>query len=398
MPMSTRSPHPGAEWRGGPPWARWLDEDRPRRRVRWFPIVFSQIVQLPVLLWLIATRAPVEQLVASLVALAASYLLLAVPRYPGPSVVAIAVAVAPAVVLVSGGPPLAAVPLAFAVAEATARGARAWVWGTIATGAVVAVAYGSVTGSWPAIVRSLIVLIVLSLVVGLGEGIRSRADRYREYRETQVRRRQSEAEQERLRIARELHDVLAHSLSSINVQAGMGLHLIDERPEKAAEALANIKETSKSALDEVRGVLGFLRSDDGGAPLVPEPELGRLPALAASLTALGVSVSLVDELAPGTPMSSERTIYRIVQESLTNVTRHSEATEARVRLWTDGDDDVVEVTDNGTGDDSAIVEGRGVTGMRERAQILGGTVSVRRQEGGGVQVQARIPRRSGRMS
>ncbi|TFV99223.1 sensor histidine kinase [Leifsonia flava] len=400
MPSSERWSHPGApgaDWTGPHrgPWGRWMDDDpRPLRRVRWFAVVFSQLVQLPVLVWLVVSGADGALIAASVVAFAASYLLLLLPRYPGPTVAVVALAIAPALVIVPFGPPFAAVPLAFAVVQATARGARVWVWSTIGAGVIAALAYGTVSGEWASLVRSLIVLLVLSILVGAGEAARSRIERYRGFREQQLRARQSEAELERLRIARELHDVLAHSLSSINVQAGMGLHLMESQPEKAAEALANIKETSRTALDEVRGVLGFLRSGDDSAPLVPEPGLARLPALAASLEALGVTVTLQGHLSADPPTATDRTIYRIVQEALTNVTRHSEARTALVELSTVDGVDIVTISDSGTGHGGdPIEEGRGFLGMRERAALVGGTVSAGWQPGGGLRLEVRIPRR-----
>ncbi|KQP01175.1 hypothetical protein ASF30_00595 [Leifsonia sp. Leaf264] len=384
---------PGEAWGPGRPWGRWLDDPRPRRRARWFAVVFSQLLQLPLLIWLVLTGADWTLVAASVVAFAASYLLLILPTHPGPIVAVIAVAVAPALVLVPFGPPVAAIPLAFAVVQATARGARAWVWGTIGIAVVAALGYGTVTGSWPSLVRSLIVLLVLSILVGAGEAARSRIERYRDYREQQQRARQSEAELERLRIARELHDVLAHSLSSINVQAGMGLHLMETRPEKAAEALANIKETSRTALDEVRGVLGFLRSGDDSAPLVPEPGLARLPALADSLEVLGVTVTVTGALSAGSPPATDRTVYRIVQEALTNVTRHTDATTARVELSTQDGIDIVAISDAGSGAvGDPIEEGRGFLGMRERVHLVGGSLDVGWQPDGGLRIEVRIPR------
>ena len=132
--------------------------------------------------------------------------------------------------------------------------------------------------------------------------------------------------------------MLAHSLSQINVQAGVGLHLMDKQPQQAAAALASIKEVSKTALDEVRSVLGILRSEDGadpGAPLVPEPDLSRLPGLAASVTAQGVTVELQNSLTAPPPAAAQLAIYRIVQESLTNVVRHAQATRATVSISAD---------------------------------------------------------------
>jgi signal transduction histidine kinase len=197
--------------------------------------------------------------------------------------------------------------------------------------------------------------------------------------------------------------VLAHSLSQINVQAGVGLHLMDKQPDKAKEALASIKETSKTALDEVRTVLGVLRAEGGAdpsAPLVPEPDLSRLPGLAASVTAQGVEVRLDDRLAAAqVPKPVQLALYRIAQESLTNVTRHAEgATHATIALERRDDVYRLEVRDDGTGSargnaSSAAPEsgGRGVLGMRERAELLGGHLSAGPADGGGFAVVAELP-------
>jgi len=165
--------------------------------------------------------------------------------------------------------------------------------------------------------------------VNSGEAIRTRREQIHDLRRRADARRQSAEQRERVRIARELHDVLAHSLSQINVQAGVGLHLIDSSPGKAAEALASIKTTSKTALDEVRTVLGILWADvdpaaDDDAPRAPRPDLARLPALVHSFSAQGLHVELVNEVGPATGELSAATqlaIYRISQEALTNVGR-----------------------------------------------------------------------------
>jgi signal transduction histidine kinase len=204
-----------------------------------------------------------------------------------------------------------------------------------------------------------------------------------------------------VRIARELHDVLAHSLSQINVQAGVGLHLMDSQPDKAADALASIKETSKTALDEVRSVLGMLRSESGdhSAPLVPEPDLSRLPALITQASTGAVTARLDDRLTHAdVPAQIQLALYRIVQESLTNVSRHAHgATSVAVALRRDGARFLVEVRDDGTGAGSgphhtaSETGGRGVLGMRERAELLGGHLSAGPAAGGGFVVSAEIP-------
>lgn len=145
--------------------------------------------------------------------------------------------------------------------------------------------------------------------------MRTRREHYGEYRREYTQRKQSEVQAERVRIARELHDALAHSLSQINVQASVGLHLMDKQPEKASEVLASIKETSKTALDEVRSVLGGPAGRGTAGirrPLVPEPDLSRLTGLAASVTSQGVEVTLSNSL-DAAPQAVQLAIYRIAK-------------------------------------------------------------------------------------
>lgn len=407
----TRSAGPdqwGAPWGSGP-WQWGRAASGPPRGARWFPVVLSLLVQLVVVVVLLA-RDGSEGVPASdalfvtpmlgapvLAAMLGSFLLLGLRRWPGPSVVGVALCTFPAIFLTTIPVPIA-IPLAFAVIGATVRGARVWVWSTVGAGLLLTVALAFTVAERPSdIVRPLVVMLVLSVLVGLGEAVRNRRDRFAEYRAAAVRRRQSEAEKERVRIARELHDVLAHSLSSINVQASVGLHLIEEQPEKAAEALANIKATSKSALEEVRGVLGFLRSSvdgaDEAAPRMPQPELARLPALVESVSALGVSVTLSGQPPLGLAQLAELTIYRVVQEALTNITRHSTAKHATVAFSDDRGSTLVTVTDDGTHPPGAeLVEGRGLLGMQERAVLLGGTLESGWLPEGGFRVALRLPR------
>ena len=197
-----------------------------------------------------------------------------------------------------------------------------------------------------------------------------------------------------MRIARELHDVIAHSLSQINVQAGVGLHLMDSQPEQARVALANIKETSKTSLDEVRSVLGMLRADDGDSaelPLVPQPDLERLRILATGTGALTVAIDdRLDHAA--IPQAVQSAIFRIVQESITNTVRHAEgATRVDVVLEPDGDGVRVEVRDDGVGSRESSADGKGLLGMHERAELLGGTLEAGPADGDGFRVLARLP-------
>ncbi|MET7864645.1 sensor histidine kinase [Micromonospora taraxaci] len=203
--------------------------------------------------------------------------------------------------------------------------------------------------------------------------------------EEEARRRATE---ERLRIARELHDILGHHLSLINVQASAALHRPD--PTRSEQALTAIKEASKETLRELRTTLGALRQE-GEVPVVPAPGLRRLDDL---ITAVGRSeVDIRTEFAEvgSLPPEVDLAVYRIVQEALTNVTRHARAATAVVRVRSDSDDVLVEVEDDGTGAPGA--PGSGILGMHERARALGGSLSTGTRPDGGFRVHARLPLR-----
>jgi len=211
-------------------------------------------------------------------------------------------------------------------------------------------------------------------------------------REEEARRRASE---ERLRIAQELHDVLAHNISLINVQAGVALHLMDEQPEQARTALTAIREASKDALGELRSVLEILRQSGEAPPRSPTAGLDDLLRLVAGAEAAGLDVRtdvrpLPRPLPPGVDLAA----YRIVQEALTNVTRHARARSATVRIAYDEGAVVVEVVDDGVGSAGvtpSIGGGNGIPGMRERAAALGGDLSAEPAPGGGFLVRATLP-------
>lgn len=391
--------HPG--WHGGPPgwqgngWhntppAEW---SAPKWVTLWVPVIASFVPQVLAAVWTIrfGDFAPRESIGILALAMVGPLALIAARRFPGPVVAVVSLAGAlDLFVNAHGGPPYIA--LAFAIISAIVRGARVWAWASVGASWIATVGAAVAMGreDWtPGRIAGTTLGILI--VFGIGEGIRSRRERLAEYRRLAKQREVSEVQAERVRIARELHDVLAHSLSQINVQAGVGLHLMDRQPDKAAEALASIKETSKSALDEVRSVLGALRSDgNADAPLVPEPGLDRLPALVDAIRGLDVTL---DNRIGDAPKSVQLALFRIVQESLTNVTRHASATHATVRLWTDDGAYRVEIVDDGAGATTAAGEtgGRGLLGMRERAELLGGHLVAGPAESGGFRVSATIP-------
>jgi signal transduction histidine kinase len=203
------------------------------------------------------------------------------------------------------------------------------------------------------------------------------------------------AYEERLRIAREVHDVVAHGLAVINMQAGVGLHVLDRRPEKARDALARIKEASKHALDDLRGTLAVFRMpEDAIEPRTPWPGLGRLDELIAGMRESGLSVNLAVTGEGGDlPAHVDLAAYRIVQESLTNVLRHAGPIEATVRVDRRHSEVAIEITDDGAGCPSASASGggHGIAGMQERALAVGGSLEAGPRPEGGFRVRAQLP-------
>lgn len=388
---------------GGPPW--WVDGPgpnewrMPRWASLWLPVIISFAAQVPVAVFVarFTGAAPRETAISILIALVGPIALIAARRFPGP-VVAITAVAASLDLFVNerGGPPYVA--LAFAIISAVVRDARVWAWVSIGACWIASITIASIFGraEWTPFRIAGTTLGIL-IVFGIGESIRTRRERVAEFRRLAGERRQSAVQAERVRIARELHDVLAHSLSQINVQAGVGLHLMQKQPDKAADALASIKETSKSALDEVRSVLGMLRAEGAAvdAPLVPEPDLDRLPALVSSASHGGLRITLDDRLSHAqVPAQVQLALYRIVQESLTNVARHAD-TARRVTVTLTRADDVyrLSVHDDGrpSTDPASESGGRGLLGMRERAELLGGHLSAGPADDGGFLVSATIP-------
>ncbi|MGP4028507.1 sensor histidine kinase [Actinomadura sp. 3N407] len=203
------------------------------------------------------------------------------------------------------------------------------------------------------------------------------------------------AGEERLRIARDLHDVAGHHISLINVQAGTALHRFRRDPAQAEAALAAIKESSRDALRDLRATLGVLRQADEEAPTAPAPDLDRIGELVESARAAGLTVrTRVTGDAGPLPGGVELAAYRIVQESLTNVVRHASAGTVTVRIERGPRSVLVEVADDGRGA-AAGATGGGVRGMRERARALGGELTAGPGPDGGFLVRARLPHGNG---
>ncbi len=258
----------------------------------------------------------------------------------------------------------------------------------------------------------------LLFLLSAAELIRSRNQRaaaLQRSRDEQLRR---QAGEERMRIARDLHDVVAHNISVINVQANTALHLMDRQPERARSALSTINDVSKQALVELRSVLGVLRDVDEGAPRAPAPGLARLGDLVDNAAAAGLTVR-IDDQAGRPPLTADVDLaaYRIVQEALTNSARHSGGATATVRLAWEEQALVIEVDDDGparapgrpagrpaaqandpasnSASGSGKDPGNGIAGMTERAAALGGTLQAGPRPGGGFGVRARLPLRGG---
>jgi len=201
--------------------------------------------------------------------------------------------------------------------------------------------------------------------------------------------------EERLRIARELHDVVAHSMSIIAVQSGVGVHVLDSQPEEARKALVAVEATSRQALVEMRRLLGVLRQEaEPRGSLAPAPGLAEVEALAAEVARAGVRVEVRIEGTPAElPAGLDLSAYRIVQEALTNVVRHAGPATARVAVRYAPDRVAVEVVDDGRGGEAAGQDrgGHGIAGMRERAALYGGTLEAGPLAGGGFRVAATLP-------
>jgi signal transduction histidine kinase len=210
--------------------------------------------------------------------------------------------------------------------------------------------------------------------------------------EEETRRR---IDEERLRIARELHDIVAHTMATINVQAGVAAHVLADNPAAAGPALEAIRQSSKDGLRELRAILNVLRQADEGEPTQPAPGLSQLDALVTGACNAGLPVVLRQDGPPRQlPAATDLAAYRIVQESLTNVIKHAgPGATATVRLSYDDAAVRIEITDTGVGPDADLLTGggHGIIGMRERAAAVAGTLVTGSGLGGGYRVIATLP-------
>jgi signal transduction histidine kinase len=242
-----------------------------------------------------------------------------------------------------------------------------------------------------------LVLGVAAWVVVLGvvaELLRLRRDRALEAERTHREEARRQAGEERLRIARELHDVLAHNISLISVQAGVALHLVDEKPDQTREALTTIRSVSREALLELRTALDALRQPGEPAPHAPSAGMDRIGELIGRTRDAGLPVDAEIEGDPTSlPAGIDLAAYRIVQEALTNVTRHAAGADTSVRLSYRPDELVVQIDNHAAGGEATVETsgGNGIPGMSERARALGGRLQAGPRPGGGFRVLARLP-------
>ncbi|GAB7044393.1 sensor histidine kinase [Catenuloplanes niger JCM 9533] len=395
----------GPSWyghHGGPP--PWADPGRRKPDSLGGVVIFSALVQvigvrLVAGSWAEFTPVMLALLLAGPVSLLFRRVLPVLP---------VAVSAAAAIVYAltghPGGPYFVALIVAVAHGVRAERAIRvaavagvAWLSYLLA-GRVFADALGVAPGNRPTVAAlAIIALVSIVMVVGAEAGrtreiqfaemLRAEAEEERA-REEQDRRQASE---ERLSIARELHDVIGHHLSLINVQAGVGLHLMDSRPEQARSALAAIKTASSEALREVRAVLGALAEEDESAPRAPAPGLARLDALTEGA---GLPCRTVVGGTPRPlPAEVDRAAYRIVQEALTNVRRHAGGAATTVTVDYAPAGIGLRVENEPGAADPTVPPGSGIglPGMRARAEALGGALEAAPTASGGYLVVARLP-------
>jgi signal transduction histidine kinase len=273
--------------------------------------------------------------------------------------------------------------------------------GLVAFGAMaVAIGVSLALQSSPTVTPSTWVTTMLVLTVAWlgGDNLRVRRqrwaalqDRARRLEDEREERARQAVTEERLRIARELHDVVAHAMSVIAVQAGVANHVIDSRPELARQALGTVETNTRAALVEMRRLLGVLRQEgEPSASLTPSPGLADVPGLVSQFAEAGlrVEVSTVGEAVA--PDAVELSAYRIVQEGLTNVLRHGGPT-AEVVITREPGLVTIGIADDGRAQKPGGKPGHGLIGMRERVAIFAGTLTAQPRSGGGFDLTATLP-------
>ncbi|WP_207954567.1 sensor histidine kinase [Saccharopolyspora elongata] len=307
------------------------------------------------------------------------------------------------VYLAFGSPPrpllLTALVALFTVATLSER-RTAWTAGAITAAALAGSSL--LSAHWPWLLPDVLGVLAWSgMAIAAGDAVRSRrayvaeieerARRAERNRDEEARRRVVE---ERLRIARELHDVLAHHIALINVQAGVAAHMLDSEPQQSRTALAHIRTASRSALEGLRTTVGLLRQDgESVAPTAPTAGLAQLDELISSFRSAGLVVeTAVEGTAAALPDAVDLAAYRVIQESLTNVHKHAGPATATVHLDYTGTELRLSVVDDGRGAPSVDAgQGHGIIGMRERVTALGGRLAAGPRTAGGFQVQACLP-------
>jgi signal transduction histidine kinase len=351
----------------------------------------------------------------ALMLLAGMELQLALGHAPGLEVLAIAGAVALALPIVWRRSHPLAVAVAFAAASAAQAALGGGVYenapplaGAIVTGAVVFYSLGSyagereartglaagIAGLWATVVLAghteLSSFLFSAGLVAVSPWLAGRVNRSRRLRAVAMER--AAASEERQRIARELHDVVAHGVVLMVLQAQGARRILDQDPGRVREALEAIEETGKTALEEIRGSLGILRDENARADLAPQPTLGDLAALIEDMRRAGLAVDLrIEGAARAIPDGVDRSAYRIIQEALTNTIKHAGLVPTRVTVAYGAADLTLEIVDDGPGHSGSGDGGQGLVGMRERVRVYGGEIEAHTRNGRGFVVRARIP-------
>jgi len=321
--------------------------------------------------------------------------LVAMRRFP-----AVVLGVTLAVALVSStvaGPRTAWLPVIVALFSAVRARRRVAVIGSLTIGYLTAVwpPWLIGTSGHASAAFALALLCGLLALLSTAELVRAAAQRRLAAQRISEQELLRQASEERMQIARDLHDVVAHNISVINVQANTALHLAGHEPEHAWQALATISDVSRQALAELRSVLGVLRADGPAAARTPVPGLRDLGVLAANMAAAGLKVELETQASPAPlPASVDLAAYRIIQEALTNSAKHSGSARAQVMVRVRDGEMEIRVDDDGVDGLKPAGQagtGSGIAGMTDRAQGLGGRLTAGPRPGGGFRVTAVLP-------